>query len=601
MAEAEQADASPAADLNTPPTSTRDNDVEVEADVELVVEAKTEVPEELSLKALDAETEEGETTQPEAVELESVVQAESETTTQPVLEDSPKIEESTEEPTKEESADSPVELQPLSKTESLSPTLPDDPIAAIDALEDAIEEVGKILPSLDQPLSPVKPRSTKTISTKEKEPAETVKPSVSATTKAGSSKSLIGRATSVRGIPSPRLANTTQSSLPSRIRAAPTTVTTSTNPLARSTASTNPLARSTASANPLARSTASTNSLARSTSTRTRPTSTMIPPGQTQQSNNKPDHLAAKRRPISVQFPTPPPPPKSTKEPTKATFTLPGEALAAKFKAAREERVKRQEEEAAKKKAFKARPIPASTKTKPVEVKQTATTRARLSTIGGADSVGNKENNFAQTGLNRSATVTGATSKRGSIFGASTTKRPGMMGPTSAATQKVSSTNTAPKRINTVAANKDLPSSLSVSKRASPSISKLTGHRVSSIPSPISAKSRTLSTTKPPMTADDVSQRQKGKAVFNKDRGEKGAKEQDRKEKDEAMKKARAEAAERGRQASREWAEKQKNATLEAGKSKNTATPETEVVEKTDSAEDPVLVQEVSPPAAVAV
>ncbi|PNS14845.1 hypothetical protein CAC42_2074 [Sphaceloma murrayae] len=49
----------------------------------------------------------------------------------------------------------------------------------------------------------------------------------------------------------------------------------------------------------------------------------------------------SKPRPISLSFPTPPPPPKSTRPATKSTFSLPGEAVAAKLKAAKEARLAR--------------------------------------------------------------------------------------------------------------------------------------------------------------------------------------------------------------------------------------------------------------------
>ena len=46
----------------------------------------------------------------------------------------------------------------------------------------------------------------------------------------------------------------------------------------------------------------------------------------------------SKPRPVSLSFPTPPPAARSSKAPTKSSFQLPGEAVAAKLKAAREER-----------------------------------------------------------------------------------------------------------------------------------------------------------------------------------------------------------------------------------------------------------------------
>jgi hypothetical protein len=52
----------------------------------------------------------------------------------------------------------------------------------------------------------------------------------------------------------------------------------------------------------------------------------------------------------------------------------------------------------------------------------------------------------------------------------------------------------------------------------------------------------------------------KVKEVFNRGQVDAATREKAQKEKDEAVKRARADAAERGRQASREWAQKQKKA-----------------------------------------
>jgi hypothetical protein len=91
----------------------------------------------------------------------------------------------------------------------------------------------------------------------------------------------------------------------------------------------------------------------------------------------------SKPRPISLSFPTPPPPPKSTKAPTQSTFKLPGEAVAEKLKAAREARMAKEAEED-KKKAFKARPVPSSLSKAP-SVRQTNSSKARESLITGKD------------------------------------------------------------------------------------------------------------------------------------------------------------------------------------------------------------------------
>jgi hypothetical protein len=75
------------------------------------------------------------------------------------------------------------------------------------------------------------------------------------------------------------------------------------------------------------------------------------------------DYLASKRRPISMSFPAPPPPPKSTKPPTRSTFQLPGEAVAAKLKAQKEERLRREAEgEVVERRAVTLPPRPKSTK-----------------------------------------------------------------------------------------------------------------------------------------------------------------------------------------------------------------------------------------------
>ena len=188
-------------------------------------------------------------------------------------------------------------------------------IEAIDALEDEIDEVAKIIPALDSPLSPVKPRSAK---------------------KAEQSR-LATKTTSTSKPAAPRtnkLAATTQPSATARIRS-------------------------------LAEPKKPATTLSRTASTKARPKSVVVDSkvkdkneGNANEPSKPVDYLAAKRRPVSVSFPTPPPPPKSKKPTTVSNFTLPGEAVAAKLKAQKLERQKREEEEAARKREFKARPVP---------------------------------------------------------------------------------------------------------------------------------------------------------------------------------------------------------------------------------------------------
>jgi hypothetical protein len=67
------------------------------------------------------------------------------------------------------------------------------------------------------------------------------------------------------------------------------------------------------------------------------------------------------------------------------------------------------------------------------------------------------------------------------------------------------------------------------------------------------------------VTAEDAAaQRQKARAIFNRDRAEGEARERARRDKEEAARRARAEAAEKGRIASREWAEKHKRRVASA-------------------------------------
>lgn len=206
----------------------------------------------------------------------------------------------------------------------------------------------------------------------------------------------------------------------------------------------------------------------------------------------------AKKRPVSMAFPAPPPLVKSTKPPTQPNFTLPGEAISQKLKAAREARQAKEAENLQAKKQFKARPVRLSA-TPTVAVKATAASRARMSIV-------------TEEGVN-------VVPKSHVGNGASREKR----GPSLTVTKRPATTTTNAPRV------------ASLAKRA-PSTS-----------------------VRPEVSAVDVAiQRQRAKEIFSRDRVEKGELERMRKEKEEAAKRARAEAAEKGRLASREWAEKQR-------------------------------------------
>ena len=227
-------------------------------------------------------------------------------------------------------------------------------------------------------------------------------------------------------------------------------------------------------------------------------------------------HAVPKKR-ISSVHKAPFQPVKSTKPPTRPNFELPGEAIARKLKEQREERSKYEEDEAAKPRVFKARPVRQS---HAPAVKLTATTKARLSMAKG-ERLGNS--------------------------------KPAAR-PTSMATASPN------KRLST----------LSVPKRSTPPFvngaARLTRGPSLNASTTIRASSA-LGANRPAPTAEESAlQKLKGKEVFGRTRAEIADREKAKKEKEDAARKARADAAERGRIASRAWAEKQKAKKLEAGK-----------------------------------
>ena len=242
--------------------------------------------------------------------------------------------------------------------------------------------------------------------------------------------------------------------------------------------------------------------------------------------------IAVKKRVSSVHK-APFVPAKSTKPPTRASFELPGEAVARKLKEAREQRMEREEEEKAtsQKPTFKARPVRIS---QAPLVKPTATSRARISMAKGE--------NPAATSMTKSATP----------------KPNPICGPGAAPKES------AGKRLSTLSVNKrSAPTSANISARinSDPSTTASNGHQV-----PKSRLSVRPSVRQSVTAADAAQMKAKGKSIFNRGRVEHDELQQMKKDKEEAAKKARAEAAERGRIASREWAEKQRTKKLAASK-----------------------------------
>ena len=221
---------------------------------------------------------------------------------------------------------------------------------------------------------------------------------------------------------------------------------------------------------------------------------------------------------------------KSTKPPTRPNFELPGEAVARKLKEQREERSKRDEEDAAKPRVFKARPVRRS---HAPEVKLTATTKARLSMAKGEPINSTSSSN----GLNNSKPV----------------PRPSMMA--KAGLDKRLSTLSFVKQSTPPTASR--PTRPITRHTRGPSLNDSVKMRAPSV----------LGANRPAPTAEESAhQKLKGKEVFGRTKAEIAEREKAKREKEDAARKARADAAERGRIASRAWAEKQKARKLETGK-----------------------------------
>lgn len=268
-------------------------------------------------------------------------------------------------------------------------------------------------------------------------------------------------------------------------------------------------------------------------------------------------------------------PAKSAKAPTKSNFSLPGEAYAAKMKAQREERQKKEEAEAAKKRTeFKARPVPKSVSGAGVKARvssvlprETATSRARMSLMATKDRGEGKENNVGAANSKKvisgsaGALRAGSSVVRKSIAPSTTQSRLSVTktrtGPAAAAASPTAPATGAKK--STVPANS---SAVRQNTTNYPASSKTRQSGVRPTLSPVKAGSGsealvsdTISAAASVTTTKGTS---KGKEVFNRGKIAEEELLRQKREKEEAAKKARAAAAERGRLASREWAEKQR-------------------------------------------
>ncbi|KAI7299645.1 hypothetical protein KC315_g17531, partial [Hortaea werneckii] len=247
----------------------------------------------------------------------------------------------------------------------------------------------------------------------------------------------------------------------------------------------------------------------------------------------------SKPRPVNLSFPTPPPPPKSKKAPTTSTFQLPGEAIAAKLKAAREERMKKEADQPEEKKSstFKARPAPALKKT-PSMVRPTTSTKARESMVNGKPTGSAAA---APAGPKRASTVHAPSSKP-----ASTTRPKAAVPPPPRTTAKPDDKGLKVAKRPTSTTNATGPNI--------PSRASSLNNRNSSAPRASTAgrPAPTTTTSSAPVAPQQQQQQRvlskgtaKGKEVFTRALLAKEALGREKREKEEAARKAREVAAER--------------------------------------------------------
>lgn len=254
-------------------------------------------------------------------------------------------------------------------------------------------------------------------------------------------------------------------------------------------------------------------------------------------------------------------PAKSTKATTTSTFTLPGEVIAAKLKAQREERQKREEEAATREAvrkaaprsttAIKPRPRLSTTVAPAIKPRETKASQARQSLIAA-----NSDKRTISVTSNKENVSPLKSSGRQMTNNATPNAKEVAIKRTSSANIRTDVGKIETVTTGSVRANSSI-------RRTGVTISTEKCRKDSMLSSPssgsdVGAKKSTTNNAEPV--------RQKGKEVFGRDRVQKAELDRVRREKEEAAKKARAEAAERGRAASREWAEKQRKKVAAAAK-----------------------------------
>ncbi|KAF3034090.1 hypothetical protein E8E12_005918 [Didymella heteroderae] len=468
-----------------------------------------------------------------------------------------------------------------SRSPSKSPMRLEESISAIDRLEEDLESIGKAIPDLDHSddETPIQKSQTPKASassaargkTPNKTPAKASGRASARTPAKVEAKTSIQTAKKPTAARAPHAARASiapkplvpiKAALPTRISRVPSAAPKSVKP--------------------------TTTSLARASSVRAVPSKGVKKP-----STETADYLASKRRPISLSFPTPPPPPKG-RAPTKPAFQLSSDNVAAKLKVQKEERMKREAEGAA---APRQRPIsmpPPPKSTKPPTVPsfqlpgeataaklkaQKEERLKRMEGVGGAEKPALRpismppppkstkqltKPSFQLPGEATAARLKAQKEERlrrmeeaeaaKKVAAAALVRKPIAHRPRESLLARDAPGVSIPPPLQTGAPQR---STSIASKRSS-----IGGASASRSVSTSSANRNSVllaeggkSTVTP---VDAAALKVKGKQVFNRDRMEKEAMDRERREKEEAAKRARAEAAERGRIASREWAERQR-------------------------------------------
>ncbi|KAJ4357969.1 uncharacterized protein N0V89_002546 [Didymosphaeria variabile] len=334
-----------------------------------------------------------------------------------------------------------------------------------------------------------------------------------------------------------------------------------------------------------------------------RASSVRAPPKERTGSEGATDYLASRRRPIIMTFAPPPPPAKSTKAPTTSEFQLPGERIAAELKARKEERLKRMAEAGAPRPRLISMPPPPKS-TKPptksdfrlpgesIAAELKAKKEERLRRMAEGEATTSRQINLPPPPKSSKPPTVPKFQLPGEKFAAEQKARKEERlkheaEEAGAATKAAFKARPAPVRRSVIAPVRQTAASqarerlMSKENISDPTVQHLqrsgsvTANKSSSI-----VQARLVSTSPSKRNSVKINpdsaklgpagaaapQKNRGREVFNRDKLEKDARDNERRVKEESAKKARAEAAERGRIASREWARKQMEKRQEAAR-----------------------------------